>query len=356
MAETNLETTTDVEGAFVNQIAYCRANGAPITARVVEGVLAALDGPGAFLKAVREWQGRPLADALPLRCAGGLHALMLSGAEPDLEPLYRGEDAAMAVAEALIHDAIRDHEGLLLPWLDGPPQTNEAGRSASYMAGLLWLAGQGLPAAWDCLEIGSSAGINLMMDRYFYDLGGVEIGPHDSGMRLVPEWKGSPPPALPQDWRFASLKGCDIAPVDLSDPAQALRLKAYVWPEHHLRFQRLDYAAQCAREKKPDLVGQDADAFVIDQLGRQQVEGTTRVVMHSIVWQYLGAERQERITRAIEMAGALATDERPLAWLALEANRATYQHELVLRVWPGDGAPVLLGRAHAHGAWVEWLA
>jgi hypothetical protein len=356
MAEKNLELTTDVEGAFVNQIAYCRANGAPITARVVEGVLAALDGPGAFLRAVREWQGKPLADALPLRCAGGLHALMLSGAEPALAPLYRGEEAAMAMAEALIHDAIRDHQALLMPWLDGPPQTNEAGRSASYMAGLLWLAGQGLPPAWDCLEIGSSAGINLMMDRYHYDLGGVRIGPEDSGMQLMPEWRGAPPPALPADWRFVSLKGCDIAPVDLTDPAQLLRLKAYVWPEHHLRFARLEFAAGCAREAKPDLVGQDADAFIEAELARPQAAGTTRVVTHSIVWQYLGAERQDRITRAIEAAGAGASAERPLAWLSLEANRATYQHELIVRHWPGGGEPMLLGRAHAHGAWVEWLA
>jgi hypothetical protein len=37
---------------------------------------------------------------------------------------------------------------------------------------MLWLAGQGLPPRFECLEIGSSAGINLMIDRYFYDLGG----------------------------------------------------------------------------------------------------------------------------------------------------------------------------------------
>ena len=31
----------------------------------------------------------------------------------------------------------------LLPWLDGPPQTNEAGRSANFIAAMLWLADQG---------------------------------------------------------------------------------------------------------------------------------------------------------------------------------------------------------------------
>lgn len=349
----DLAATTDVRGAFANQVAYCRANGAPITARVVESVLAAIDGPGAFLKAVREWQGQPLADALPLRCAGGLHALHLSGTEPGLAPLYAGDEAD---AEALVARAIADHEAVLMPWLDGPPQTNEMGRSSSYVAAMLWLAAQGLPPRFDCIEIGSSAGINLMMDRYRYELGGVGVGPAESGMRLEPEWRGAPPPALlAGGLAFAGLHGCDVAPVDLRDPAQLLRLSAYVWPEHRQRFERLAFAARAAAERAPDLVEADADVFVDAQLALPQAEGVTRIVMHSIVWQYLGAARQARITRAIEAAGAKATAERPLAWIALEANRATYQHELIVRHWPGDGEPQLLARAHAHGAWVEWL-
>lgn len=353
------ETASVIDGvraAFANQVDYCRANGAPITTRVVEGVAAALDGDNAFARRLREWPGRPLADGLPLRCAGGMHALMLAGAEPGLAPLYRGEAEAMGDAEHLVGEAIDRHADVLLPWLDGPPQTNEAGRSSNYIAAMLWLADRGLPPRFDCLEIGSSAGVNLMIDRYDYGLGGVAVGPGDSGMRLSPEWRGSPPPGLPSDWGFARLKGCDVAPVDLRDPAQLLRLKAYVWPEHHQRFQRLEFAAASALLKPPELVKQDADAFVEAELARAQAPGTTRIVMHSIVWQYLGAERQARITRAIEAAGAAATAARPLAWVALESNRDSFKHELNVRMWPGDGQPHLLARAHAHGAWIEWLA
>ncbi len=363
---TDLSAITDVRGAFENQIGYCRANGAPVTGRVVEGLLAALDGPGAggsaFLRRVREWQGQPLADALPLRCAGGLHALMLSGAAPALASLYRGEAAALADAGTLVADAVAAHDAALLPWLDGPPQTNEAGRSANYVAALLWLAAKGLPARFDCCEIGSSAGVNLMIDRYRYDLGGVRVGPAGSGMDLRPEWRGAPPPPG-AEISFAGLRGCDVAPVDLRDPAQLLRLKAYVWPEHHVRFARLEFAARAALDKVPDLVAQSAEAFVAAQLERPQEAGTTRVLMHSIVWQYLGADRQAAIAAAMAAAGVAATVERPLAWIAVEANRATYRHEMVVRTWdgsgdgsgPGGGEPHLLARAHAHGAWIDWL-
>jgi len=342
-----------VRGAYRVQVGYCLANGAPITARVVESIAAALDGDNGFARAIREWKGQATQDALPLRTAAGLHALHLSGAEPALAPLYRGEEAAMTDAPALVAVAIERHADALMPWLDGPPQTNEAGRSWAYIAAMLWLADQGLPPRFDCIEIGSSAGINLMIDRYFYDLGGVAVGPGDSGMRLVPEWRGSPPPA--GTIAFAGLRGCDVAPVDLRESGQLLRLNAYVWPEHHQRFARLAFAARCAVASPPDLVEMHADTFVDEQLARPQEAGTTRVVMHSIVWQYLGEARQARVAAAIAAAGARATAERPLAWIALEANRVTYAHELVVRHWPGGSEPHLLGRAHAHGAWVEWL-
>ena len=56
---------------------------------------------------------------------------------------------------------------------------------------------------------------------------------------------------LPPDRKiaFASLKGCDVAPLDLTDPAQALRLRSYIWPEHSFRFDRLDVAIAAARQK-----------------------------------------------------------------------------------------------------------
>ena len=122
----------------------------------------------------------------------------------------------------LIADAIERHEAFLMPWLDGPPQTNEAGRSWAYAAAMLWLADRGLPAQFALNEIGASAGINLMMRRYFFDLGGVTAGPKGAQMRLAPEWRGSPPPDIHYD--IVAARGCDIAPVDLTDPAQALRL------------------------------------------------------------------------------------------------------------------------------------
>ena len=343
-----------VTAAFDNQVAYCTAAGATVTARVVAALRDLLEKGegGAVLTQIRDWPGAPLADALPLRIAGGIHALHLSGAAPQLQAIYRdqaGVDDAEIVAAAL-----HTHEAALLPWLDGPPQTNEAGRSANFIAAMLWLAKQGLPPRFACLEIGSSAGINLMLARYHYDLAGVEIGPEPGAMRFAPVWQGNPPPDRAIE--ITSTKGCDVAPVDLTDPAQALRLTAYIWPEHTVRFERMAAAVIEAAKSPPDLVQMNAADFIESELAKPQEAGTTRVLMHSIVWQYVPADQQARVTAAIEAAGVKATAARPLAWISLEANRVLHIHELTVRHWPGVGDPHLLARAHPHGATIEWLA
>ena len=72
---------------------------------------------------------------------------------------------------------------------------------------------------------------------------------------------------------IACLKGCDVAPVDLTDPAQALRLKAYIWPEHTVRFDRMEAAIAAAKEHAPELVRMNAADFVEAELEKPQADG-----------------------------------------------------------------------------------
>ncbi|MXP27259.1 DUF2332 family protein [Porphyrobacter algicida] len=338
--------------AFENQVAYCRDNGAPNTALICQALAEIVPGErgGTVMLRIRKWAGQPLADALPLRIAGGLHAIYLKGLEPELSPIYEGHaptDAAERVA-----DALERHEAFLMPWLDGPPQTNEAGRSWGFAAAMLWLGAKGLPRQFALWELGSSAGINLMMRRYKFDLGGVEVGPETSRMRITPEWHGDAPPA--GDFDIVEATGCDVAPVDLTDEAQALRLKAYIWPELTERFARFDAAVEAVNRFPPEIERCRAGDFVERVLAREPQPGVTRMIMHSVVWQYIPQEERERITAMIEDAGKQATAEAPLAWVSLEANRDTHRHELMVRYWPGGDEAVKLATAHPHGSKVSW--
>jgi len=351
MAGKGVMDTTDLREAIEWQAEHAERANAPCTGRVIRAELAILDTDTATGRRMANWHGLSLADAMPLRVAGGLHWLCLAGEDRRLEPVYAGLLTDQQAIDAIVADMAVMFDARLMPWLDGPPQTNEAGRSASIMAGLLWLS-QRLGPKFELNEIGASAGVNTMMERYFYDLGGTRVGPRDSPMRIVPEWRGEPPPAA---WvEITAIRGCDVAPVDLTDPAAALRLKAYVWADATERKARLDIAIALAERSPPDLVKMDAADFVSEMLARPQEEGMTRVLFHTVMWQYLPEATQAAITGMMEAAGAKATAARPLAWLSLETNRRTFKHELQVRYWPGGSEAVRLSEAHPHGAWVEW--
>jgi hypothetical protein len=343
----------DVREAIEWQARHAEEAHAPCTARVIRAELAMLDTDTATGRRMANWHGLVLADAMPLRIAGGLHWLFLSEEDRRLEPVYAGLLSDQKAIDAIVADMAVKYDARLLAWLDGPPQTNEAGRSASIMAALLWLSRR-LGPRFELNEIGASAGINTMMRRYFYDLGGVHVGPSLSRMKIAPEWRGPPPPQGKVE--IADARGSDLAPVDLTDPEQALRLKAYVWPDATERMARLDIAVAMAKRSTPELVRMDAAAFVRERLAEPQAEGVTRVLFHSIVWQYLPEATQKAITALMEKAGGEATLDRPLAWITLETNRQTFKHELRVKYWPGGAEPVLLAEAHPHGAWVQWLA
>jgi len=347
---------TNVAEGIRWQADHAERAGAPCTARVIRAMLALLGGGTKTGRRMAGWPGKVLEDAMPLRVAGGLHHLFLSGEARELEPVYAGEVTDQASVDAIVARLAERFDAPLLPWLDSPPQTNEAGRSASVMAGLLWLSGRlGPPNGhrFELNEIGASAGINTMMGRYFYELGGVRVGPGESRMRIVPEWRGGPPPQAPVE--IVAAHGSDIAPLDLTDPEQVLRLKAYIWADATERMGRMDAVAALAAEAAPDLVRMDAADFVQQRLATPQEQGVTRVLFHTVMWQYLPDATREAITETMEQAGVTASAEKPLVWIKLETNRATFRHELRVRYWPGGEDWALLAEAHPHGAWVEWL-
>jgi len=345
-------TSITGEQAIHWQAEHCLRNDAPVTARVLLGLVPLLESGLACGTRLRDWPGLAVADALPLRLAAGFHHLHLTGADARMALVYSGAVTDQASVDAAVMAVARDHDAALTPWLDGPPQTNEAGRSASIVAGLLWLSARGVAHQFEMNEIGASAGANTMIERYAYDLGGVCVGAA-SPVRIAPEWRGPPPPDARLE--IVAIEGCDQAPIALADPEAALRLKAYVWPENAARLARLDAVVALARAHPPRLTRADAADWVEARLQAPQAEGTARVLYHSIVWQYISPGGRARIEAAMEAAGARATPERPLAWIMLETNRATFRHELRVRYWPGSGEWHLLGAAHAHGAWVEWF-
>ena len=344
-----------VRAALAQQARFCAGLGAPFTGALCRVLADAVPPASLTGQRLAAWPGEPMTDALPMRLTGALHALVRGGRAPGLAALYppaaMPDDAALRLAlAALFTDPAAD--AAVAAFLDSPPQTNEVGRAGALMPGLLCVAAAtGLPLA--LLELGASAGLNLNMDRFAHDLGGVLAGDQASAVIVRPHWQGPPPPAAAI--RVVARQGVDIAPLDAGDPAVAERLLAFIWADQPERLARTQAAIALARRHPPPLARGDAADWLEHALAL--ADGTATVVYHSIAFQYFPAPAQERIRAHLAHVGASATPARPLAWLRLEmddpANPA--QPAIRLTLWRGQGPEEqLLGHAHAHGTFVQW--
>jgi hypothetical protein len=251
----------------------------------------------------------------------------------------------------VVKPVLTRREAFIRAFLTSPPQTNEVGRSGVLLGGFLCIA-EATRLPLRTLEIGASAGLNLIWDQYRYTIGSGQWGDPASPVHLEPVWTGTLPP-LAQALSVAQRAGCDIAPIDISDTEQRLRLQAYVWPDQLDRLARLVAAISLARKAGHTVVKADAATWLQDQLASPQPRQAT-VLYHSIMWQYMPEAKQDAITALMQAAGERSTRQAPLAWLRFEPPSGGGKSELRLTMWPGGEQRLAV--AHPHGRTVTWLS
>jgi len=336
--------------AFLGQAQACIALGSPFMGQLL-GILAhhwPEDTP--FARLCSEWPGdiSPVGASLPLRISGGLHALVLTGRDAGLAALYPPHRAGDAALKGAVLDALTTHQSFLTDWVQSPPQTNEVRRSAALIGAAHWLAARhNLPFVTS--ELGASAGLNLMWDRYALKAGGQTFTADNQALTLEPDWTGPVPD--PAKVQVAERCGVDLNPLDPHDPDQALRLLAYLWPDqpHRVALTRAAIEAQSIPVERGDAID-----WLETRLANRR-DGHLHLIYHTIAWQYFPPDTQARGTALIETAGAGATTSAPLAWLRMENDGGTEGAALTLRLWPGDQR-ITLGRVDFHGRWVRWEA
>lgn len=341
--------------AFDRQVGWCRQAASPFSARVLACSRDWLAGHEDALSSLAAVSEEPLAAAVSLRWLSGLHHLALLGREPWaslwLPAVVDVSDRSLTEAIAL---AWRGEHAHMRAALANAPQTNEVQRSAALLPGLLHVAAQtALPLVLN--EIGSSAGLNLWCDHYRHEHASWTWGDPAAPLTLRTDWQGPQPPQ-PAGLRIVERAGCDMQPVDLLQAGEDLRLASFIWADQAERMARVRAAITVARahmqEQGVRVRPLRAAEFVRERLQARQ-PGTTWVLMHSVVWQYIPAAEQADIQAQMEAAGAAATPAAPVAWLRFEPPQPDLRVELRCRIWPG-GQDRLLAVCHPHGAKIEW--
>ena len=209
------------------------------------------------------------------------------------------------------------------------------------------------------VDVGCSAGLNLLLDRYRIEVGDTVLGPADARLRLTAECRGAAPIAAPAEiaWR----RGIDRNPIDVTDDDEARWLESLVWPDHPDRLARLRAAIAEVRADPPPLVRADA----VDGLRAALVDAPADLsVLVVTSWVVFYFDEEQR--RALE-ATILGAD-RPVSWLAMEMAGIVPGIEVpepppdagevsvMTLVTGGAGRPTtreFLGFTHPHGAWVD---
>jgi len=275
----------------------------------------------------------------PLQLLGGLHYLALSeGLDPWTDPV--------AVLEQR-RDWLRrfvQTQGV---------QTNEVQRSWLLLPCFLEVTRRAGVDTLDLIELGPSAGLNLVWDRYRYRYQFGRWGNDGAALELSGEERRPVPLELlrivPSVRRR---RGIDLSPLDVTRPGDTLLLKSFVWADQQERLERLDRAVATLRAQPPELEQGDIVERV-PQLLAERLPGALTVVFQTAVRSYLGPERWKELLTVLDDAGrrfplALVSVSRP-------APGEDRYWGLWVRLWP-DGEKHLLAHAGFHGQWLEWLA
>ena len=290
-----------------------------------------------------------------------LHAaarfLLLGGAEHPFaagyEPDFHGDIGA------LFCDFVRAHRNEIAALLATRyVQTNEVNRTTA-VAPLVNLVAQRAGSRLALVDVGCSAGLNLLLDRYRIEVGDTVLGPADARLRLRAESRGAVPIAEPAEiaWR----RGIDRNPIDVTDDDEARWLESLVWPDHPDRLARLRAAIAEVRADPPPLVRADAVDGLRAALADAPAELTVLVLTTWVVFYF-----DEELRRAFE--ATIVDADRPVAWLAMEMAGVVPGIEVpdpppgegevsvMTLVTGGAGTPVtreFRGFTHPHGAWVD---
>ena len=337
-----------VRDAFGDQAVLCEGLGSPLTGHLCSLFASLLDETTQTGRLCLNWQGHPSsgADNVPLRLCGGLHSLVLSGADETLAAAYYS--GTSGVTPEVLRHIIDCHDRYLSNFMASPPQTNEVARAAALWPCLMAVcADDDLPL--DLLEFGSSAGLNLNLDRFGYDLGGLLAGDQSSPLQLKPRWTGPLPNG--REPVSHSRRGVDLSPFDLKDPHERLRLRSYVWPAQPDRLARLDAALSIA-DKHPVEVDRDDGISWLDQRLQQRSPDHRTVIFSTIAWQYMPPEKRKFGEAMIR--DHMRDASSPSVWLRMEADGEEPGAALT-GLWDPTGDPKVLGRADFHGRWIDWF-
>lgn len=282
---------------------------------------------------------------VPLVFLAAVQYLLLKGVQHPLRPFYfegRAGEAYPAFREfCLAHRA--EIAALIETRL---VQTNEVRRCALLLPAFLSLTGQPLAL----IEIGASAGLNLLWDRYGYEYSNGACWGEAAPLRLTCALRGGSFPLVDgQRPAIASRVGIDVNPVEVRNPEAVLWLRALIWPGALERVKRFEHAVAIAQREEFQLIAGDA-LEALPRVLSAVPEGVLACVYHTFTLNQFSPEARAHVwAQLADFARRRPVVELAVEWLGPEGplvTQATFER--------GQRIEIVLAAAHHHGEWLEW--
>lgn len=300
---------------------------------------------------------------IPNLFLASVHHLLLGGTPHDLSRYYPSLGGSFQEGAAVLpsfRSFCLSHGDQILDILRSRcVQTNEVGRAAILLPALGLVAQRAGQAPLALIEIGASAGLLLLFDRYAYDWGSGTLqgsatlqGAPESPVRLRCEARGEARPPLPATMPEVTMRwGIDLHPLDVADPESARWLQALVWPDQEERAQRLAAAITLAQYDPPSLVAGDALDVLPAILAQVPCE-TAPCLFHCHTLNQFPPEAQRRFFAVL----ASASRGRTLYRIGLEYAPGSPWPVMILQAFRDGSAlePEVLAIYQAHGDWIKW--
>ncbi len=312
------------------------------------------------------YEEAPNGAMLQLRLLAGLFRLVLAGNAPELQPYYAclGGDRPPSQGWPVMLEVISAHVPELHDALRTLPQTNEVGRSSALLAGLFDLVENTGAHQIRLLELGASAGLNLLVDSIGYSGTAWHWGPGSSPLQLRGAIEGA---VRPQAFSVVERAGCDLLPVDANSLEGRQLLTSFVWPFDLHRHARLAAAFRLAAAHPLKVDKSSSGQWLPERLAEAPEDPQVlTVIWQSITQLYWSPEEIETVDRVVAEHGAdhrlarIAMEYAQGPTLADDARLATQTSKPSVRtllLQPGrEPRRRLLGTAHDHGIPVRLTA
>ena len=252
-----------------------------------------------------------------------------------------GGPASIGSLRALVHESTAELAAVMLA---RRVQTNEPARCAVLLPALAQL-----PEPLALVDVGASAGLTMLFDRYSYDYAGHRLAGADPDAPTLRCQVAGPVPLPDRIPAIVWRTGLELNPLDVTSDEDVRWLMCLVWPDEEDRAERLAAAIASARRAPPTVIRGDLLTDLPAVVAQAPADATV-VVYHSSVLYYVAPAQREQFARTVRGLD--------VTWLSSEApgvvpgtDRPSSDEQMT--VLARDGRPLAL--ADSHGTRLHWL-